>query len=150
MVTLISHKDCSQLWTNQIKRLWQIQADLRTCNLPFWCQIISNLAERKLEGRILFGKNYLHPTLLFCQKIAHFHKNRGFHLTLLFSSLEELKQFTKAIIDILGTTNSTATSLWRTFASLFSTKTPSKVGYKGCLKKKIKSITSMSPRLTTN
>ena len=148
MVTLISHKDCSQLWANQIKRLWQIQADLRTCNM-FLMPNNFKFGWTK-TWRTYFGKNYLHPTLLFCQKITHFHKNRGFHLTLLFSSLEELKQFTKAIIDILGTTNSTATSLWRTFVSLFSTKIPSKVGYKGCLKKNIKSITSVSPRLTTN
>lgn len=148
MVTLISHKDCSQLWTSQIKRLWQIQADLRTCNMF----LMSNNCKFgwTKTWRTNSGKNYLLPTLLFCQKITHFHKNRGFHLTLLFSSLEELKQFTKAIIDILGTTNSTATSLWRTFVSLLSTKTPSKVGYKGFLKKKIKAITSKGPRLTTN
>ena len=148
MVTLISHKDCSQLWTNQIKRLWQIQVDLRT---PIMFLMSNNFKFGWTKTwRTYFGKNYLHPTLLFSKKITHFHKNRGFHLTLLFSSLEELKQFTKAIIDILGTTNSTETSLWRTFVSLCSTKTPSKVGYKGCLKKKIKAITSKSPRLTTN
>lgn len=129
MVTLISHKDCSQLWTNQIKRLWQVQADLRTFNL-FLMSNNFKFGWTK-TWRTYFGKIYLHPTLLFCQKITHFHKNRGFYLTLLFSSLEELKQFTKAIIDILGTTNSTATSfLCRCFRRKHHLKSVTKVALK--------------------
>lgn len=138
MVTLISHKDCSQPWTSQIKRLWQNQADLRT-SVMFLMPNNFKFVWTKTTWRTYSTENYLRPTFLFPLKTTHFHKNRDFHLTLLFCALEELKAIYKSYNWYFRNNEHYSHFIVTNFLSLFSTKRPSKVGYKGCLKKKDKS-----------